>query len=76
MRYGVRKDYISHEERIVLDWIGSSILASAADSMLVCNPMSAPIGKDAVGDKSLESVNKLSEGYLSCINSISSKEVR
>ena len=41
--------------------------------MPICNPMSAPIGKDAVGDESLESVDKLSEGYLSCIDSISSK---
>ena len=54
---------------------GSSILVSMVDSMPVCNPMSAPIGKDTVGDKSLKSVNKLSEGYLSCIDSITSKGI-
>ena len=57
-------------------WMGSSILVSTADSMPVCNPMSAPIGKDAVREESLESVDKLSEGYLSCIDSISSKGAR
>ena len=59
-----------------LYWIGSSILASTANSMSVCDLMSAPIGKNAVGDESLESVDKLSEGYLSCIDSIFSKGVR
>ena len=57
-------------------WIGSSILASTANSMSVCDPMSAPVGKDAIGDESLKSVDKLSERYLSCIDSISSKGVR
>ena len=37
--------------------------------------MSASVGKDAVGDNSLESVNELSEGYLSSIGSIASKGI-
>ena len=34
-----------------LYWKGSSILASAVGSMPVCDLMSAPIGKDTVGDE-------------------------
>ena len=55
--------------------IGSSILASTSDSMPVCNLMSAPIGKDTVGDESLESIDELFEGYLSSIDSIASKGI-
>ena len=56
-----------------LYWSGSSILASTSDSMPVCNPISAPIGKDTIGDESLKFMNELSEGYLSSVDSITSK---
>ena len=56
-------------------WIGSSILVSTSNSMAVGNAMSASICKDAVRDNSLESINELSEGYLSSIDSIASKGI-
>ena len=56
-------------------WIGCSILASTSDSMPVCNLVSAPTGKDTVGDESLESIDKLSEGYLSNVDLITSKGI-
>ena len=43
--------------------------------MAVGNAMSVSVGKDIVGDGSLESVNEFSEGYLSSIDSISSKGI-
>ena len=48
---------------------------STSNSMVVGNAMPASVGKDAVGDNSLESVNKLSEGYLSSIDLIASKGI-
>ena len=50
-------------------------MASTSNSMVVGNAMPASVGKDAVGDNSFESVNELSEGYLSSIDSIVSKEI-
>ena len=43
--------------------------------MVVGNAMPASMCEDAVGDNSLESVNELSEGYLSSIDSIASKGI-
>ena len=43
--------------------------------MAVGNAMPASVGKNTVRDKSLESVNELSERYLSSIDSIASKGI-
>ena len=50
-------------------------MASTADSMPVCNPMSAPMGKDIVKDEFLESIDKLSEEYLSSVDLIASEGI-
>ena len=56
-------------------WIGSSILVSTSNSMAVGNAMPVSVCEDAVGDNFFESVNELSEGYLSSIDLIASKGI-